>query len=78
LTFLLFIPIDDVEQNILITFELDSYGVQEGQPSVEVCAVTSATPDQGQSISAQISTEDGSATGKFKKKKMDDSSNLSF
>lgn len=56
---------DDDEQNILITFELDSYGVQEGQQSVEVCAVTSATPEQDQSILAQISTEDGSATGKL-------------
>ena len=63
-----FVLIDD-EQNILITFELDSYDVPEGQPSIEVCAVTSATPDQGQSISAQVSTEDGSATGKFFKKK---------
>lgn len=45
-------------------FELESYGILEGQPSVEVCAVTSATPAPGQTVSAQISTEDGSATGK--------------
>lgn len=56
-------------QNILITFELDSYNVMEGQQlSVEVCAVTSATPATGQSVSAQISTVDGSAIGKFKKR----------
>ena len=55
-------------QNILITFELDSYNVMEGQQlSVEVCAVI-ATPVTGQSISAQITTEDGSAIGKFKKR----------
>ena len=62
--FFLFILIDDIEQNILITFELESYGVSEGQPSIEVCTVTSATPAPGQTVSAQISTEDGSATGK--------------
>ena len=72
----LFVPIDD-DQNILITFELDDYSVLEGQPSVEVCAVTSATPDQGQSISDQISTEDGSATGKFFKKEKKKTSSLS-
>ena len=31
---------------------------------VEVCAVTSATPAPGQTVSAQISTEDGTANGK--------------
>ena len=61
---ILLILIDDIEQNILITFELDSYGVSEGELSVEVCAVTSAPPDPGQTVSAQISTDDGSAIGK--------------
>ena len=42
---------------------MDNYAVTEGQPSVEVCAVTSSTPPIGQSVSAQVSTVDGSATG---------------
>ena len=58
------ILIDDVEEGILITFELDGYGVSEEDSSVEVCAVTSATPAPGQTAAAEISTEDGSATGK--------------
>lgn len=40
------------------------YSVNENSPSVEVCAVTSATPAPGQIVSAQLSTADDSALGK--------------
>lgn len=56
---------DDVQDIIIITFELDNYGATEGQSSVEVCAIASATPNPGQAVSAQISTQDGSAIGKL-------------
>ena len=45
-------------------FEDSSYSVTEGQPSVEVCAVTSATPAPGQIVSAQLSTANEFALGK--------------
>ena len=47
----------------LVTFEQATYAVTEGEPSVEVCAVTSATPASGQTVTALVSTEDGTATG---------------
>ena len=49
-----------------MTFEQATYSVTEGQPSVEVCAVTSATPAPGQTVSALLSTDDGTAIGKEK------------
>lgn len=52
------------DENVIVTFEMSSYDVVEGQPSVEVCAVTSATPVVGQTVSVLLSTEDGSADGK--------------
>ena len=48
---------------ITIDFELDSYTVMEGQPTVEVCAVTSSTPSPGQTVIALVSTQDVTATG---------------
>ena len=57
-----FVSPDDVE-DVVIMFELDSYDVIEGQPTVEVCVVTSATPSPGQTVSAQLSTQDGTANG---------------
>ena len=45
-------------------FEMSSYDVVEGQSTVEVCVVTSATPAAGQVVSVIVSTEDGSAIGK--------------
>lgn len=35
----------------------------EGQPTVEVCAVTSSTPSPGQTVTALVSTQDVTATG---------------
>ena len=57
----LFVSIDD---EVIISFEMAMYSVSEGQGSVDVCAVTSAIPLPGQSVSALVSTEDGTAIGK--------------
>ena len=54
---------DDVPNEILVTFEQATYNVTEGELSVEVCAVTSATPAPGQTVIAFVSTEDGTALG---------------
>ena len=55
--------LDDIEEVITVSFELNNYGVIEGQSSVEVCAVASATPSPGQMVLARVSTQDGTATG---------------
>lgn len=51
------------DEAVAVMFELSSYDVVEGQSTVEVCVVTSATPAAGQVVSVIISTEDGSAIG---------------
>lgn len=50
---------------MLIIFEQQTYDVTEGPGgvSVEVCAVTSATPAPGQTISGLLSTADDTAIG---------------
>ena len=55
--------VDDAVNDTLVTFEQATYSVTEGEPSVEVCAVTSATPAPDQTVLAFISTEDGTAVG---------------
>lgn len=55
----------DADDDILVTFEFPLYSVTEGQPSVEVCAVTSATPFLGLTVTVQLSTVDGTATGTY-------------
>ena len=52
------------DDEVIVSFELATYGASEGQGSVEVCAVPSATPLPGQSVSVLVSTEDGTAIGK--------------
>lgn len=47
----------------LVMFEQATYTATEGGPSVEVCAVTSATPAPDQTVTAFVSTEDGTAIG---------------
>ena len=59
-----FVSIDDVEDAITVSFELANYGATEGQQTVEVCVITSATPAASQTVTAQISTQDGTAVGK--------------
>ena len=54
---------DDVQDDVLIVFEQGTYGATEGQPTVEVCAVANVLPSPGQTVSAQISTEDDTAIG---------------
>ena len=49
--------------DILVTFEQATYNATEGGPSVEGCVVTSATPAPGQTVTAFVSTEDGTAIG---------------
>ena len=51
------------DDEVIVSFELATYSVSEGQASAEVCAVTSATPIPGQSVSVLVSTEDGTALG---------------
>lgn len=58
-----FFCIDDAVGDILVTFELDTYSTMEGEPTVEGCVVTSATPAPGQTVIVFFSTEDGTATG---------------
>ena len=58
--------IDDAAGDILVTFELDTYSVTEGEPTVEGCVVTSATPAPGQTVTVFFSTEDGTAIGNKK------------
>ena len=57
--FIVIFSLDDVG----ITFEEATYTVSEGEPIVEACVVTSATPEPGQTIAALVSTEDGTAIG---------------
>lgn len=54
-----------LDQVVSVTFELGQYDAAEGQPSVEVCAVTDLTPAPGQTVSVLVSTEDGTASGKL-------------
>ena len=58
--------LDDVEDDIILSFEFNEYSVSEGFPSIEVCVVTSRVPDPGQVVSAQLSTQDATATGTLK------------
>lgn len=53
-----------LDQVVVVRFELEEYDVAEGQPSVQVCTVTSSTPLPSQTVSIQVSTVDGTATGK--------------
>ena len=55
-----------VPDEILIQFEQQTYIVSETGTSQEVCAVPSATPEPGQSVSATLSTVDDSATGAYR------------
>ena len=50
----------------MVSFEFNEYNVIEGEPNVEVCVVTSSVPDPGQVVSAQLSTQDATATGTVK------------
>lgn len=57
------VPTDDVQSDIIVSFEFVEYSVGEGEPTVEVCLVTSSTPAPGQTVSAEVSTQDGTAMG---------------
>ena len=60
---IVFIALADIG-DILVTFEQQVYVVSENDANVEVCAVPSATPAPGQTVSALFSTVDSSALGK--------------